>query len=156
MNILLLEDRGSRLEELKEFLEDFNHNVYPCGNVYKAKDIWNKQKDDIDCVIIDLAMHPGGLKNPNDSENGYYTGWVFLQENVFSDQDKPNFVEHCLILSAWADSFKQYLNATGKSKDIREELILSKSNQDINNELIRALENIHKMSNKKQGTGNGV
>jgi len=150
MNILLLEDRGSRLEELKEFLEDFDHKVYPCGNVYKAKDTWNKQKDDIDCAIIDLAMQPDGLKNPKDSEGGYYTGWVFLQENVFSDPNKPNFVERCLILSAWADSFKQYLNATGKSKDIREELILSKSNQDINNELIRALENIHKISNNKR------
>jgi CheY-like chemotaxis protein len=156
MNILLLEDRGSRLYELKEFLEDFDHTVYPCENVYRAKDTWNKQKSNIDCAIIDLAMHPGGLRNPDDSQSGYYTGWVFLQENVFQDPDKPGFINRCLILSAWAESFKGYLDSTGKRNDIQDELILSKSNQDINKKLLRVLENIQKNNKNIKGTENVV
>jgi hypothetical protein len=154
MNILVLEDRGSRMEELKEFLEDLDHTVYACGNVYKAKDTWNKMKGDIDCMIIDLAMQPDGLKNMNDSEKGYYTGWVFLQENVL--QDRPDFVKRYLILSAWVDSFKKYITAKGKSGSIGEDQILSKNDHDINNKLFKALENINKMSNKRQGTENGA
>jgi hypothetical protein len=156
MNILLLEDRGSRLYELKESLEDYGHTVYPCESIYRANETWNKYKNDIDCAIIDLAMQPDGLKNTDDSESGYYSGWVFLQENVFLDQNKPNFIESCLILSAWVDSFKQYLIAKGKSGSIGEDQILSKNDHDIDNKLFKALENIHKISNKKQGTENGV
>jgi len=156
MNILLLEDRGSRLYELKEFLEDYGHTVYACESIHRANETWKKNKDNIDCAVIDLAMKPDGLKNTVDSEKGYYSGWVFLQENVFQDSNKPNFIGRCLILSAWVDSFKQYLTTKGKVGIIGEEQILSKNDHDIDNKLFKALENIHKISNKRQETTNGV
>ena len=140
MRILLLEDRGSRLYELRDFLQDSGHEVYACANVYRAKDMWQRNAEIIDCVIVDLAMQPNGLNDQDASQSGYYTGWVFLWENLL--QVNPDFADRCIIFSAWSDSFKLFLPTPEQRGGIEDENIISKNDSDAESKLLETIQRI--------------
>jgi CheY-like chemotaxis protein len=140
VKVLLVEDRGSRLYELKELLEMSGHKVYPCEDVYRARETWGKNIKGIDCIVVDLAMPPDGLDNATKSKNGNYTGWVFLEEKIF--QDRPDFTKRCIIVSAWTESFIDHINETGLVIDIPEEHILTKNDPECDHHLLEVLKKI--------------
>jgi len=140
MIILLLEDRGSRLYELKEFLKYNGHEVFDCEDVYCAIDMWQKKSAIINCVIVDLAMSPNGLNDQEASQSGYYTGWVFLWEYVL--QTKPGIASRCIIFSAWSDSFKLFLPTPEQRGGIEDECIISKNDSDAKNKLLKTIKRI--------------
>ena len=147
MNILLLEDRGARLEELKKTIGEGEHVVHDCPDVYWARDCWEEYMDHLDCIVVDLAMDPEGLgdKGKEESQRGYYTGWVFLKNYVFSQ--RPDFAERCVVFSAWSDSFKEDLGkkAVQKQTGFSEIQILSKNDPEWRRKLKNQLRRVEKL-----------
>jgi len=62
--IFLIEDNGFMTERLRERLEDrYQCVVSDAYSVASAKDTWDSERGDFDCIILDLHINPVGLKS---------------------------------------------------------------------------------------------
>ena len=149
MNILLLEDRGSILDEITQYLRDCGHNVFGCCGIYEADYAWEGQK--VDCVIVDLAMRTEGLTldEQAQSHKGYFTGWVWLASRVLK---RPDFPGRSIVFSAFIDSFiDSDLGKNAVNKYGREILFLSKGESDWQSRLKEKLNEINRKGRVQYG-----
>jgi len=127
MNVLLLEDRGDASYFLNEHLEQKGHKVFPAQNVSRAKTFWKTK--DIDCIIADLNMAPLGLSasEVEQTENGLFTGWVWLKNYVFPGNEAMK--RRTIILTAYIRDFRARLKQEGvKPEDIGIQIVAKESN----------------------------
>ena len=144
MRVLVLEDRDEIMEMFTDFLEDCDHEVSPCFDIYEADERLGEQKQGFDCYLIDLAMSSDGLGDEYiaDTRRGYFTGWVWLRSRIL-DKD-PNLARRCILLSGFKDSFEEnYLRTDEKSRTLLfEALLLSKNDSKWREELGKRLKTI--------------
>jgi len=144
MNILVLEDRAMSLQSMKELLVDKHHKIYECSDIYDANKILTTLENDINCFIIDLAMDPEGLKDINlieRTENGNYTGWVWVDEIVLKRNKKLK--DRIIIFSAYIGEFESYM----KQYNIKDIFILSKGDPEWRKKLGNKLDELQSQSN---------
>lgn len=127
MNVLLLEDRGVVAYYLSETLEDEGHTVFVARTVSKAKTIWENEKENIGCVIVDFNMETVGLTDDEikKTQGGLFTGWEWLKNYVFSD--KPEMRKKTIILSAYIKDFREMTRKTKAESDVVGIQLISKN-----------------------------
>lgn len=104
MKILLLEDRGSVSLSLENNLKKTN-KIFPAFSIYDANDKFNK--NDIDCIILDLNLDPNGLSDKDKEETNYgvITGWVWFERYVLKKY--PNFKKRVIIYSDYIEQLDE-------------------------------------------------
>ena len=119
MRILIFEDRAVIMKIIYDFVESLGHTIYRCYNVYEAKDALQESKKNgttIDCYIFDLAMSSDGLDTNLETNDDYFTGWVFIKNNVLNINEI--YANKCIIYSSYLDSFiNNYKNNKYYEKD---------------------------------------
>lgn len=149
MNILLLEDKAARLYELQKVLENHGYRIYLCSDVYEAKSTFKKYEENIDYLIIDLAMDPEGLIKEEyikASEKGYFTGWIWVKEYVIKKDRK--FIEKTIIFSAFADMLEE-LKQNEMTNEFKNICIISKNDADWKIKIFNKLGNIQNQNGEK-------
>ena len=78
--VLLFDDRRQVHESLKLELESKGMTVFPCRSVYRANEAWEKHKDYLDAIILDVMMPTYGLPDELSkmTNKGELTGWIWL------------------------------------------------------------------------------
>jgi len=144
MNILLLEDKAARLYELEKLLTNHNHTIFNCLDIYEADQNFNRNKETIDCLIIDLAMNPEGLideEHIKNTINGYFTGWIWLKvNNIITDL---KFIGKIIIFSAYTDLFGEHIIQHNLANEVKNICIISKNDSDWKTKIFNKLESIY-------------
>jgi hypothetical protein len=109
MNILVLEDRGSVSFYMEEALRNEGHIIFSAYNVNDAQSYW--EKENIDCIIVDLNMAPDGLKPEEiaDTKDGLLTGWIWLSNYVF--KDKPEMKRQTVIYTEYMGDLRENVSS---------------------------------------------
>jgi hypothetical protein len=117
MNILFLEDRGSVSFYLMERLEELNHEIFEAYSINDAKSYW--EKEDINCLIVDLNISPEGLTNEEKEEtkHGLLTGWIWLNNYVFNVN--PEIRKNTIIYSDYLQSLREYVKSTQQLRQLK-------------------------------------
>jgi CheY-like chemotaxis protein len=100
--VLFVEDRAEmkyttadQLSVLLSGRPEEKYAVKSCGRVDQAIEFFKANKEDIVCVITDLNMSDEWLddEHKKKTEGGTITGWVWLQEYVFTEKpDMPTVI----------------------------------------------------------------
>lgn len=136
MNVLILEDRGSVAENLKNSLELEGCKVFNAPNVWAATEIWDENR--IDCIILDLNMSPEGMTEEQieETELGLLTGWIWLRDHVLKSH--PDMKERTIIYSEYthfledlkrADKMLQKITAIAKREEDGARKLLARVNE---------------------------
>lgn len=109
MNILLLDDEPAIRERIKKVLQENKYDVEDFSRIDIAKDYFNKNSKNIDCIIVDLNMDDEWLDEfTPESHGGMLSGWVFVNRFVFRKRkDIPT-----IIYSGIAPFIKEYVDVS--------------------------------------------
>jgi len=92
MRILVVEDRGAVLYPLEDALRSLGHELLTAFGVAQARDVWNSEKDNVDCIIVDLNIPADArAKEAIDEKNRIshnkewheLAGWIWLEQEGF-------------------------------------------------------------------------
>ena len=151
--VFIFEDRPGIRSGIKELIKSrinkMSFNFVECFNVYQADAKWNKHKDNVNILILDLHISPDGL--PADltekTSGGFLTGWVWLWNNAMkNDIDNYNATKPLiLIYSAYTQELKDYLEKEaddGEKKFYKRisNTVFPKALEDAEEELIKCIQ----------------
>lgn len=110
MNVLVLEDRGSVVFYMVEAIAAEGHAVLHAYGVNDAQSHIESEVM-IDCIVADLNMSPDGLSEEEmaRTEYGLLTGWVWLEEYVFSVHESMR--TRTIIYSEYLSDLRQHIDA---------------------------------------------
>ena len=100
MNVLFLEDRGSTVFFVEQWLKENGHNVLSAFNPNDAQVHWSKRDEvPIHCIILDLQVLTAGLtsKQKKRSFGGTLSGWIWLRDKVLTEV--PEMRQRTIIYS---------------------------------------------------------
>jgi CheY-like chemotaxis protein len=113
--ILLVDDFPQILHSLKEKLSSFDMEIYACRRIAKANDTWNKKKDELNAIVIDMMMPSTGIDEDirPKTQGGLLSGWKWLWRILSQDDIHTHLVKNkCIIIySAYLDDFDEYINS---------------------------------------------
>lgn len=79
--ILLVEDNGAIASDLVVELKKIGIDVHKAHSYLSAIGMWNKYKNTLKCIILDLNINPEGL-SPKDNSKYYPVNALYFLENI--------------------------------------------------------------------------
>jgi len=130
-NILLVEDNFYVTQSIKKRFERI-YNVDRINKVIDAIDLF--EKNQYDCIIIDLVIDPLGLTDEQVNKYHPFFGWAWLKEYLLNDEEKaPDIKRKVIIFSEFVAELKEKwgaelegLNILQKSEDSSLEKLINK------------------------------
>jgi|GEM_PF-3068958 len=111
--ILLFDDRLQVRVSLEEKFKEHDIEVFACANIDEACDTWEKNKDELDAIILDVMMPTYGLSSEHRmaTNKGQLTGWIWLWHELNLDKEDvhPAADKFIVIYSAYLDALDMYL-----------------------------------------------
>jgi len=94
---------------MEDFFENEGFYVLDCINIYEAIENWVKHNVDIDIIVTDLNMNSNGLTADEAAltEDGQYSGWLWLLNYVLNDYDRNTILNKIFILSEYNKNLKE-------------------------------------------------
>ena len=115
--ILLFDDRPQVRMSLEEKLRSYcdGIEVFSCRSVYEATDTWNRMKNDLDAIVIDMMLPSLGLDESlrSKTQGGLLTGWIWLWHNINKQNEDPHpATDKCIVIySAYLKDFDKYITS---------------------------------------------
>lgn len=103
-------------------------------NVSQAKDVYEDNKKNIKCFIIDLNMRLNGLSfdgKTNEeivkiTRNGRISGWLWFEQFVLNSSDRKERFEMALFLTAYKNELIKHLNSGYNTSEFKEDAFVGK------------------------------
>ena len=109
--IIYLEDDASMRRHSSDLLKEAGYVVSDFRRIDQVKEFFTNHVDEIECVITDLNMSDEWLgKYRNESDGGMISGWVWLQQFVYT----VNPYMPTVIYSGYIPYLKDWLLAEGE------------------------------------------
>ena len=109
--ILLVEDNGNTVNGIRTGLENQGYETKRADSYLSAIGLWEKYKDRIKCIILDLNISPEGLSDEAASQYFLLSGIPFLTEIGWNGNTV--FDKQIIIYSKYTEKFKDYCERKG-------------------------------------------
>lgn len=148
--ILIFDDRIPLIEKIEAILTEENFDPIICDRIATANRQWESHHDTVSLMVVDLNMPHAGLKQEEKvlTQDGLRTGWIWLENYVFSGPyKKENFESRVIIFSDYLTELEEYLS--GRDTSMKRYDKMTKISKRDRKSTEKIIETIKKMTRKK-------
>jgi DNA-binding NtrC family response regulator len=143
--VVIFDNNITMLAHLSEIVERCGYEPILCDRIMAANNIWEKNYQNIDAIILDLNMPTNGLNDEQVERtiNGRLTGWIwFMDTVVHGSTPNPVDIKKTIIFSGFIPDLEKNINSDEEKILLNTLTLVDKSDNKAWNKIKTFLNNI--------------